>query len=135
MIELVDAPVSIAKHADPVSAARAHPDASIVQAARAVADGRAQALVCAGGTGAALAAGLFNIKRAHGIHRPALALPLPVPGRPVTLLDVGANAEARPEHLVQFAFMGAALARDRARRGPPARRAALKRRGGRAARR
>ena len=54
-------------------------------------------------TGAALAAGLFNIKRARGIYRPALALPLPVPGAPVTLLDVGANAEARREHLVQFA--------------------------------
>ena len=85
-------------------------EASIVQAARAVAEGRAQALVCAGGTGAALAAGIFNIKRARGIYRPALALPLPVPGSPVTLLDVGANAEARREHLVQFAFMGAALA-------------------------
>ncbi len=100
-----------------------------MQAARAVADGRAHALVCAGGTGAALAAALFNIKRAPGIHRPALALPLPIPGprvgsgprahggqpaerdaHTVTLLDVGANALARPEHLVQFAFMGAALA-------------------------
>jgi len=110
-IEIVDAPVSIAKSVDPASAARAHPDASIVQAARTVAEGRAQALVCAGGTGAALAAGLFNIKRARGIHRPALALPLPVPDRPVTLLDVGANAQARDEHLEQFAFMGAALAR------------------------
>jgi glycerol-3-phosphate acyltransferase PlsX len=113
-IEVVDAPVSIAKSADPARAARATPEASIVQAARAVAEGRAQALVCAGGTGAALAAGLFNIKRASGIHRPALALPLPIPGRAgghtVTLLDVGANAQARPEHLVQFAFMGAALA-------------------------
>lgn len=109
-IGLHDAPVSIAKSTDPASAARANPDASIVQAARAVAQGRAHALVCAGGTGAALAAGLFNIKRARGIHRPALALPLPVPGRPVTLLDVGANAQARPEHLEQFAFMGAALA-------------------------
>lgn len=109
-IEVVDAPVSIAKSPDPVSAARANPDASIVQAARAVAEDRAQALVCAGGTGAALAAGLFNIKRARGIYRPALALVLPVPGRPVTLLDVGANAQARPEHLEQFAFMGAALA-------------------------
>jgi len=79
-----------------------------------VADGRAQALVCAGGTGAALAAGLFNIKRARGIHRPALALPVPIPqdppAPPVTLLDVGANAQARSEHLEQFAFMGAALA-------------------------
>ena len=89
--------------------ARTRPEASIVQAAVAVAEGRAQALVCAGGTGAALAAGSFNIKRARGIYRPALAIPLPVPGRPVTLLDVGANSEARREHLVQFAFMGAAL--------------------------
>jgi glycerol-3-phosphate acyltransferase PlsX len=102
--------VSIAKAADPVIAVRSTPDASIVQAARAVAEGRAQALVAGGSTGAALAAGLFNIKRASGIFRPALALPLPVPGKPVTLLDVGANAESRPEHLVQFAFMGAALA-------------------------
>ena len=90
---------------------RARRDASIVLATRAVAEGRAQALVCAGGTGAALAAGTFNIKRDRGIYRPALALPLPVPGNPVTLLDVGASAEARREHLVQFAFMGAALAR------------------------
>ncbi len=109
-IEVVDAPVSIAKSPDPARAARANPEASIVQAARAVAQDRAQALVCAGGTGAALAAGLFNIKRARGIHRPALALVLPVPGRPVTLLDVGANALARAEHLEQFAFMGVALA-------------------------
>jgi glycerol-3-phosphate acyltransferase PlsX len=117
-VEVVNAPVSIAKSADPVSAVRGTPEASIVQAARAVAEGRAQALVCAGGTGAALAAGLFNMKRAKGIYRPALSIPLPVPGcepaRPggdsVILLDVGANAEARREHLVQFAFMGAALA-------------------------
>jgi glycerol-3-phosphate acyltransferase PlsX len=121
-VEIVDAPVSIAKSADPVSAARATPEASIVQAARAVAQGRAQALVCAGGTGAALAAGLFNVKRAKGIYRPALAIPVPIPGSPpareparpgghsIILLDVGANAEARREHLVQFAFMGAALA-------------------------
>jgi glycerol-3-phosphate acyltransferase PlsX len=109
-VEVVDAPVSIAKAEDPVKAARTTPDASIVMAARAVAEGRAQALVCAGATGAALAAGSFNIKRARGIYRPALAIPLPVPHWPVTLLDVGANAEARREHIVQFAFMGAALA-------------------------
>jgi glycerol-3-phosphate acyltransferase PlsX len=110
-VEVVDAPVSIAKAEDPAAAARLRKDASIVMATRAVAEGRAQALVCAGGTGAALAAGTFNIKRDRGIYRPALALPLPVPGHPVTLLDVGASAEARREHLVQFAFMGAALAR------------------------
>ena len=110
-VEIIDAPISIAKAEDPVKAARTTPEASIVQAARAVAEGRAQALVCAGATGAALAAGTFNIKRAPGIYRPALAISLPVPDHPVTLLDVGASAEARREHLVQFAFMGAALAR------------------------
>jgi phosphate acyltransferase len=109
-VEVVDTPVSVAKARDPVIAVRSTPEASIVQAARAVAEDRAQALVAGGSTGAALAASLFNIKRAHGIFRPALAIPLPVPGKPVTLLDVGANAESRPEHLVQFAFMGAALA-------------------------
>jgi phosphate acyltransferase len=109
-VEVVDAPVSIAKAPDPVLAVRSTPESSIVQAARAVGEGRAQALVAGGSTGAALAAGLFNIKRASGIFRPALAIPIPVPGKPVTLLDVGANAESRPEHLVQFAFMGAALA-------------------------
>jgi phosphate acyltransferase len=114
-VEVVDAPVSVAKSADPARAVRSTPDASIVQAARAVGEGRAQALVCAGGTGAALAAGLFNVKRARGIHRPALALPIPIPGpppaHPVTLLDVGASVQARSEHLVQFAFMGAAFAK------------------------
>ncbi len=75
-----------------------------------MAAGEADALVSGGSTGAALAAGLFEVKRARGVHRPALALPLPVPGAPVTLLDVGANDVVRPEHLVQFAYMGAALA-------------------------
>lgn len=110
-VELVDAPVSVAKSADPAQAVRATPEASICQAAKAVGEGRAHALVCAGGTGAALAAGLFNVKRARGVHRPALALPIPVPGTPVTLLDVGANDQARSEHLVQYAFMGAAFAK------------------------
>jgi glycerol-3-phosphate acyltransferase PlsX len=108
-VTVVDSPVSIAKSPEPASAARSTPDASIVRAAKAVAEGRADALVSAGSTGAALAAGLFNIKRAKGIYRPALAIPLPMPEHPVTLLDVGANADVRPDHLVQFAFMGAAL--------------------------
>src|ERR1700712_2120807 len=109
-VEVVDAPVSIAKAADPAYAVRSTPEASIVQAAKAVADGRAQALVSGGSTGAALAAGLFNLRRDRGIYRPALALPVPVPdGTPVLLLDVGANVTCRPEHLVQFAHMGSAV--------------------------
>jgi phosphate acyltransferase len=109
-VEVVDAPISIAKAPDPVRAVRSAPEASIVQATRAVAEGRAQAFVSGGSTGPALAAGLFGIKRAPGIHRPALAIPVPVPDHPVTIVDVGANTEVRPEHLVQFGFMGAALA-------------------------
>jgi glycerol-3-phosphate acyltransferase PlsX len=110
-VEVVDAPVSIAKAADPAYAVRSTPEASIVQAARAVAEGRAQALVSGGSTGSALAAGLFNLKRDRGIYRPALALPVPMPGaKPILLLDVGANVTCRPEHLVQFAYMGAGFA-------------------------
>jgi len=110
-VEVVDAPVSIAKAADPFFAVRSTPEASIVQAARSVADGRAQALVSGGSTGSALAACLFNLRRDRGIYRPALALPVPMPAAPpVLLLDVGANVSCRPEHLVQFAHMGSAFA-------------------------
>ena len=110
-VTVVDAPVSIAKAAEPVMAVRGTPDASIVRMTKAVAAGEADAFVCGGSTGAAVAAALFNVKRARGIFRPALALTLPIPGAHVTLLDVGANVEVRPEHLVQFAFMGAAFTR------------------------
>jgi glycerol-3-phosphate acyltransferase PlsX len=110
-VELIDAPVSIAKAADPAFAVRKTPEASIVQAARAVAEGRAQALVSGGSTGSALAAGCLYLKRDRGIYRPALALTVPIPGGdPVILLDVGANVQCRPEHLVQFAHMGSAFA-------------------------
>jgi glycerol-3-phosphate acyltransferase PlsX len=109
LIEVIDAPLSIAKAPDPVRAVRSTPDASIVQAVAAVADGRADALVSGGSTGAALAASLFSWKRARGVHRPALAILVPVPDHPFLLLDAGANVEVRPEHLVQFAHMGAAF--------------------------
>ncbi len=123
-VEVVDAPISIAKQADPAYAVRTTPEASIVQATRAVAEGRAQAFVSGGSTGSALAAALFNLRRDRGVYRPALALPLPNPGgSPILLLDVGANATCRPEHLVQFAHMGAAFAQ--AVIGIPAPRVAL----------
>jgi glycerol-3-phosphate acyltransferase PlsX len=123
-VEVIDAPVSIAKQADPAYAVRTTPEASIVQATRAVAEGRAQAFVSGGSTGSALAAALFNLRRDRGVYRPALALPLPNPGgSPVLLLDVGANVICRPEHLVQFAHMGSAFAQ--AVLGIPAPRVAL----------
>jgi glycerol-3-phosphate acyltransferase PlsX len=108
-IELVDAPQAIANDEEPAHAVRAKGDASIVQAAEAVGSGRADALVSAGSTGAALAASLLRIKRLSGVYRPAVAVQVPVPGRRLLLLDVGANVEVRPEQLVQFAFMGAAF--------------------------
>jgi glycerol-3-phosphate acyltransferase PlsX len=108
-VEVVDAPVSIAKAGDPARAVRSTPEASIVQAVEAVAAGRADALVSGGSTGTALAASLFRFKRARGVHRPALAILIPVPGKPFLLLDAGANVTVRPEHLVQFAHMGAAF--------------------------
>jgi glycerol-3-phosphate acyltransferase PlsX len=108
-VEVIDSPVSIAKAPDPARAVRSSPDASIVRAVTAVGDGRAQALVSGGSTGAALAATLFGFKRARGVHRPALAVVVPAPRAPFLLLDAGANAEVRPEHLVQFAHMGVAF--------------------------
>ena len=108
-VEIFNAPVSIAKAADPARAVRATPEASIVQAVEAVASGRADALVSGGSTGVALAASLFRFKRARGVHRPALAIVVPVPGAPFLLLDAGANVSVRAEHLVQFAHMGAAF--------------------------
>jgi phosphate acyltransferase len=123
-VEVVDAPVSIAKQADPAQAVRTTPESSIVQATRAVAEGRAQAFVSGGSTGSALAAALLHLRRDRGVYRPALALPLPNPsGPPILLLDVGANATCRPEHLVQFAHMGSAFSQ--AVLGNPAPRVAL----------
>jgi glycerol-3-phosphate acyltransferase PlsX len=105
---VVDAPVAITNEEDPALAVRAKPDASIVQAARAVKESRAGGFVTSGSTGAALAAGLFHLKRMRGVHRPAVAVRIPIPGRPVLMLDCGANVDSRPEWLVQFAYMGAA---------------------------
>src|SRR4051794_6043551 len=93
---------------EPAMAVRSRLNASIVQAARAVGAGEADALVSAGPTGATLAAAVLHIKRIRGVHRPAVAALIPVPGgKPTLMLDVGANVQVRPEHLVQFAFMGA----------------------------
>jgi glycerol-3-phosphate acyltransferase PlsX len=99
---------AIGNEEDPALAARSRRDASIVKAARAVAAGEADALVSAGPTGATLAAAVIHIKRIRGVHRPAIAALVPIPGgTPTLLLDAGANVEVRPEHLVQFAYMGA----------------------------
>jgi phosphate acyltransferase len=105
--EIVDAPESIRGGGEPAAAVRARREASIVMAAEAVGQGRAKALVSAGSTGPTLAAGSISIRRIHGVFRPALAVLLPLPHGDVLLLDAGASVEVRPEHLVQFAYLGA----------------------------
>src|SRR5439155_20711427 len=75
---VVDAPVAITNDEDPAHAVRAKPDASIVQAARAVKEGRAGGFVTPGSTGAALTAGLLHLKRMRGVHRPAVAVRIPI---------------------------------------------------------
>jgi phosphate acyltransferase len=105
--QVVDAPETVKAGEEAVAAVRSKRDASIVQAAMAVGDGRADALVSAGSTGPTLAAATLSIKRLKGVYRPALAVLMPIPGGPVLLLDAGASVEVRPEHLVQFAYMGA----------------------------
>jgi glycerol-3-phosphate acyltransferase PlsX len=105
--EVVDAPESIKGGDEPLAAVRSRRDASIVRAAAAVGEGRAEALVSAGSTGPTLAAGTLAIKRIRGVSRPALAVLMPLPHGDVLLLDAGASVEVRPEHLVQFAYMGA----------------------------
>src|SRR3954469_21424516 len=104
----------IGNEAEPVAAVRAKPDASVVRGAAAVAEGTCSSLVSAGSTGATMTAALFAMKRAKGVHRPALAAQIPVPGRegaPLVFLDAGAKTDVRPQHLIQFAFLGSAFCR------------------------
>jgi glycerol-3-phosphate acyltransferase PlsX len=111
-VEFLPAGEEIGNDEDPVAAVRSKPGASVVLAARDVAEGRSDAMASAGSTGATMTAALFALRRMHGVRRPALAVQLLVPGRPGTatlLLDVGANAEARAQDLVQFAYLGAAF--------------------------
>jgi glycerol-3-phosphate acyltransferase PlsX len=111
-VEVVSAGDAIGNDEEPVAAVRSKEDASVVMAARDVAEGRSDALASAGSTGATMTAALFALRRQHGVRRPALALQLVVPGRdgpPTLLLDVGANADARAGDLVQFAYLGAAF--------------------------
>ena len=113
-LEVIEASQVIPMDAEPGSSVRTMKDSSLVRAAEAVRDGRASAMVSAGNTGAAMGSALLRMGRIRGITRPAIATPIPTPGSsPTTMLDAGANAECRPEWLVQFARMGSVYARDR----------------------
>jgi len=110
-LTIVDAREVVEMDEHPANAVRSKRDSSVLRACALVADGQAGAVVSAGKSGAVLAAALFTVKRIPGIARPAIGALLP--GRPsrTFLLDVGANADCKPEWLVQFAVMGSVYAR------------------------
>lgn len=114
-LDVLPASEVISMDEDPGKGVRRKKDSSLVRAAEAVRDGRASAMVSAGNTGATWGAALLRMGRIKGIARPAIATPIPRPGHdtPLVLIDAGANADAQAEWLVQFAQMGAVLARDR----------------------
>jgi len=105
-IEFIPASEIIDPHEAPLLAVRRKHDASMVKCALAVKEGRAQAMVSAGSTGAILACGILRIGRIHGIDRPALAPVLPGMKKPFLLIDSGANVDCLSEHLRQFGLMG-----------------------------
>ncbi|MFN0156385.1 MAG: phosphate acyltransferase PlsX [Gaiella sp.] len=102
----------IAMDDKPADAVKAKPDSSLVRAVRAVSDGEADAVVSAGNTGAMLAASLLYLRRLPGVLRPGIAVVIPTSGGASVLIDAGANADARAEHLVQFAHMGSVFAQE-----------------------
>jgi len=110
-LPIIPAQQVIDMHDKPASAVRTKSDSSIVVACELVRRGDAQAFVTAGNTGAALAAGILTIGRTKGILRPALISPFPTQQGFCLVLDIGANADVRPEHLQQFAMMGAVYAK------------------------
>jgi len=94
----------------PSAALRGRDDSSIARAVALVANGRAQAVVSAGNSGAFMALAAMRVGMIPGVRRPAIAVPLPSPSGPRVLLDAGANADCRPEHLRDFALMGSVYA-------------------------
>jgi glycerol-3-phosphate acyltransferase PlsX len=96
----------------PAEIVRSKPDSSLVRAVLAVGKGDADAVVSAGNTGAVLAASLLHVRRLPVVYRPGIAIVIPTEHGPTVLIDAGANAEARPEHLLQFGHMGSIFAEE-----------------------
>lgn len=108
-ITIIHTNEKIASDDEPVKAIRRKKTASMVLATQAVKNGEADAIFSAGNTGALLAAGLFIVGRIKNVERPGLMSTLPVMGEPdkgFDMLDLGANADNKPEHLVQYAVLG-----------------------------
>jgi len=112
-LEIISAREEIAGDDDPGLSIRRKKDASMVIALQQVSKGRAEAVLSAGNTGALMAGGLLFLGRISGISRPALLTALPTFwGNGVVVLDVGANMDAKPEQLLQYAYMGKTYAKE-----------------------
>jgi len=111
-LPLVETTQVIAMDEKPAEAVKSKPDSSLVVACRAVGQRDTEAVVSAGNTGAMLAAAFLELRRLPGVARPAIAVVIPARNGPSVLLDSGANADARPEHLLQFAHMGSVFAQE-----------------------
>lgn len=110
-ITLVEASEVVGMDEEPAKALRGKKNSSMRIAIDCVKDGRAQAAVSAGNTGALMATARFVLKMIDGIDRPAIMSALPSATGMTQILDLGANAESEPEHLLQFARMGSAACR------------------------
>ena len=107
---IADAPEVLSMKDHPAESARGKPHSSMAVGIDLLHQGRADAFVTAGNTGGAMATALFRLGRIRGVKRPALAALFPVRNGRAVVLDIGANAECRPEYLVQFAIMGSVYA-------------------------
>lgn len=110
-ISIVDAPEVIGMHESPASALRKKKNSSIAVATRLQKEGQVEALVSAGNTGAVMAASILELGRLQGVRRPAIASTFPSEQGICVVLDVGANAECKPIHLLQFGVMGSIYTR------------------------
>ena len=105
-LEVVEAPDVITMHDHPAQAVRRKPQSSINVALRLIGEGRADAMISAGNSGAVMAASLMVLGRIKGIERPAIASYVPTVSGKTLLLDLGAVVDPKPSHMVQFAEMG-----------------------------
>ncbi len=111
-IEIVAASEVVQQNESPVRAIRRKPDNSISVGLGLVRDGRADAFISAGSTGAVMAASRFILGMLPGVERPTVAIMFPTAGSPTLLVDAGANIDTRPSHLLQFGHLGSVYMRD-----------------------
>lgn len=118
-LEIMHVPDRIEPGEPPAAAVRRKPESSIVAGLKLQREGRADAFVSAGSTGAVLAASLLILRPIPGVDRPTVATALPTAADPVVLVDAGANVDCKPTHLLQFARLGAVYVQDVLKRPRP----------------